>query len=265
MARGIGARRRTRCRPRVMAPDDVTGTASFGAAAVGCKSPSHHLSSALRTIPPGARGTSSWRGVLATLLHTIAPRPRFTNPWPTWRGDKTPRELLGFMAEMVALRAPPWGRLTDTPAPSLADCAAAFPLVPIDANALAHPPREMCQATWVGHATLLVQMEGVTFLTDPVFSKRASPLPFMGPMRAVPPALRPEDAAMPAPDFVLLSHNHYDHLDAASVDRLARHAADAGARGRGSIRPFAVLLHYARHLLGLRMWVLVSMHPCLAL
>lgn len=62
-------------------------------------------------------------------------------------------------------------------------CRAAFPLVPLDYAALASPPAEAVQAVWVGHASVLVQMEGVSFMTDPVLSQRCSPVQFMGPKR----------------------------------------------------------------------------------
>jgi N-acyl-phosphatidylethanolamine-hydrolysing phospholipase D len=73
--------------------------------------------------------------------------------------------------------------------------------------------------TWVGHATMLVQASGLNVLTDPVFSQRASPVQFAGPKRAQPPGLVLAD--LPRIDVVLISHNHYDHLDADSIKGLA--------------------------------------------
>jgi N-acyl-phosphatidylethanolamine-hydrolysing phospholipase D len=73
--------------------------------------------------------------------------------------------------------------------------------------------------TWVGHATLLVQMDHVSFLTDPTWSHTASPVSFVGPRRFVPPALPFE--ALPPIDLVVISHNHYDHLDLTTLRRLA--------------------------------------------
>jgi len=70
-------------------------------------------------------------------------------------------------------------------------------------------------ATWIGHATMLMQAGGLNVLTDPVFSRRASPVQFAGPLRAHPPGVQLED--LPPIDVVVLSHNHYDHLDHASV------------------------------------------------
>ena len=73
--------------------------------------------------------------------------------------------------------------------------------------------------TWIGHATVLVQMDQVSFLTDPTWSHTASPFTFLGPRRFAPPGLAFE--TLPKIDFVLISHNHYDHLDVPTVRRLA--------------------------------------------
>ncbi|MEP6390768.1 MAG: MBL fold metallo-hydrolase [Halioglobus sp.] len=78
--------------------------------------------------------------------------------------------------------------------------------------------------TWIGHATLLMQMEHVTFLTDPIWSNRPSPVPVMGPSRFVAPGLAIDD--LPPIDFVLISHNHYDHLDLPTLITLAKRSPD---------------------------------------
>jgi len=79
------------------------------------------------------------------------------------------------------------------------------------------------RVTMVGHATLLIQIAGVNILTDPVWSDRASPFQFAGPRRVVPPGIAFDD--LPPIDLVLVSHNHYDHLDLITLRRL--HAAHA--------------------------------------
>ena len=74
--------------------------------------------------------------------------------------------------------------------------------------------------TWIGHATLLLQLGGVNILTDPHLTARASPVDFAGPERTVPPAL--DFADLPHIDVVLVSHDHYDHLDLETLERLGR-------------------------------------------
>jgi len=73
-------------------------------------------------------------------------------------------------------------------------------------------------ATWIGHATVLVQLGGLNVLTDPHFSERAFPVQFAGPKRWQPPAIAMKD--LPHIDVVFVSHNHYDHLDEGSVRAL---------------------------------------------
>lgn len=99
---------------------------------------------------------------------------------------------------------------------SLAGRSGAAERVPFDIAAMGHNP----SVTWIGHATFLVRMDGVAFLTDPMFSARASPVGFAGPPRLVEPGV-PLDA-LPRLDFALVSHDHYDHLDLPTITALAR-------------------------------------------
>ena len=79
--------------------------------------------------------------------------------------------------------------------------------------------------TWVGHSTVLLQIGPLNVLTDPVWSERASPVQWIGPRRVMTPAIDFDE--LPPVDVVLLSHNHYDHLDATTVRRIARCFPDA--------------------------------------
>ena len=72
--------------------------------------------------------------------------------------------------------------------------------------------------TWIGHATVLVQTAGLNILTDPIWSDRASPFSFVGPRRVRAPGVRFED--LPRIDLVVVSHNHYDHMDLPTLRRL---------------------------------------------
>src|SRR4029079_16513016 len=79
--------------------------------------------------------------------------------------------------------------------------------------------------TWIGHATVLAQLGGLTVLTDPMFSARASPRSFVGPARPKKRGLCLHE--LPHVDLVVISHNHYDHLDEASIKALAAQAGGA--------------------------------------
>ena len=75
-------------------------------------------------------------------------------------------------------------------------------------------------AIWIGHSTFLIKKNGVTILTDPIFSNRASPLRNIGPKRLIPPAIPLDE--LPSIDIVTVSHNHYDHLDIQSLKKLSK-------------------------------------------
>ncbi len=95
------------------------------------------------------------------------------------------------------------------------------PLPTLDPRGVWIKPAETgLRATWLGHSTVLLEMDGLTILTDPVWGPRASPLSFLGPKRfqPVPVALD----ALPKLDLVLVSHDHYDHLDYPTIKALAR-------------------------------------------
>jgi L-ascorbate metabolism protein UlaG (beta-lactamase superfamily) len=77
---------------------------------------------------------------------------------------------------------------------------------------------DQLRVSWVGHVTLLLQTEGLNILTDPIWSERASPLTWLGPRRVHPPGIDWDD--LPSIDIVLVSHNHYDHLDLPTLKRL---------------------------------------------
>ncbi|WP_294357997.1 MBL fold metallo-hydrolase [uncultured Sphingomonas sp.] len=90
--------------------------------------------------------------------------------------------------------------------------------VPVRASKpAAHVEGDRMVATWIGHATVLVQTHGLNILTDPIYAERAGPFGF-GPKRVARPAVAFDD--LPRIDLVLVSHNHYDHLDKAALKRL---------------------------------------------
>jgi N-acyl-phosphatidylethanolamine-hydrolysing phospholipase D len=141
-----------------------------------------------------------------TLPRHHHPGGGFRNPWPE-AAPADAKEVLRWQAER---RRNP--RVPDPP-------PGHFPRV-TPSFATPRARRDLITATWVGHSTVLLQVGGLNVLTDPVWSKRASPLWFVGPRRLTPPAV--DFDALPPIDVVLQSHNHYDHLDSRTVRRIAR-------------------------------------------
>lgn len=123
---------------------------------------------------------------------------RFFNP-----GGERARGFSDFLRWKLASRAEPWP----------ASYPSSFQDVPPQRVA-SHELR----ISFVGHATFLIQMAGINILTDPVWSERASPVQFAGPRRYNDPGIVFSD--LPRIDVVLVSHNHYDHLDVFTLDRL---------------------------------------------
>lgn len=136
------------------------------------------------------------------------PDGRYRIPWPLEVADeRAGGGVLRWQMERIRTKLPP------NPDPS------ALPLVPGDVARPCAAAGEI-RLTWIGHASFLLQMGGANVLLDPHFGPRASPFRFMGPKRFVPPGLALD--ALPPIDAVLLSHDHYDHLDEWSVRRLHR-------------------------------------------
>ena len=122
----------------------------------------------------------------------------------------------------------------------------------------AKPPARVAglRVTLIGHASFLIQTAGLNILVDPVFATRASPLPFLGPKRANPPGVAMAD--LPPIDAVLVTHNHYDHLDTRALARIWRAyrpsfvaplGNDRTIRGRNRAMEVTVLDWHDRHAL----------------
>lgn len=104
------------------------------------------------------------------------------------------------------------GYYREAPAPDPTSFTYPNPTAPIDSS--------LPRLQWIGHSTFLIQCEGISLLTDPIWSLRCSPFPYLGPKRRLSPPLALE--ALPKIDCVLISHNHYDHLDQPTVLKLKR-------------------------------------------
>jgi L-ascorbate metabolism protein UlaG (beta-lactamase superfamily) len=95
----------------------------------------------------------------------------------------------------------------------------AFPIVHPATGSLSPGQGEPLRVTWLGHSTVLLEIDGRLVLTDPVFGQRAAPVSWLGPKRFHPVPLEPEQ--LPPLDVILISHDHFDHLDFPTISRLA--------------------------------------------
>ena len=135
-----------------------------------------------------------------------APNGAFRNPWP----DSVPHGLRDILKWTRERR-----RQNLSPTPPRGSFPTATP-------AIVRPRATGSEftATWIGHSTVLLQFGGINLITDPVFCQRAFPVQWAGPRRVMDPAMSLD--ALPPLDIILLSHNHYDHLDKGAVKYLAR-------------------------------------------
>lgn len=162
----------------------------------------------------------------------------FRNPWP----GGSPQGLRGVLKWQLVDR---WTH------PRPRDLSP--PILPVAPSQVVSPRAAVDQVvlTWVGHATFLIQIGGQNVLTDPMWSDRASPVGFAGPRRLVPPGI--PFNALPPIDIVLLSHNHYDHLDDRTVRRLVSQHPGARWLTPLGVGPF-LLRRGARDVVELDWW-----------
>jgi L-ascorbate metabolism protein UlaG (beta-lactamase superfamily) len=113
----------------------------------------------------------------------------------------------------------------------------AMPIVPRTGADYAVPPASGLRATWIGHASVLIEIDGRRVLVDPIFSQRCSPFDFVGPQRFMPTPIALE--ALPRIDAVVISHDHYDHLDMPTIKHLA-------AKGTHFVVPLGIGAHLER-------------------
>ena len=95
-----------------------------------------------------------------------------------------------------------------------------LPLVSVPPESFTTPPLPGLRAIWIGHSSVLIEMDGLRFMLDPIFSEYASPFQWIGPKRFAPPPIPLDD--LPPIDAVMISHDHYDHLDMLTVQHLAK-------------------------------------------
>lgn len=135
--------------------------------------------------------------------------PRFQNPWDSFYGY-TPLQFLKMLREYDRAQA-----AVPDPLP-----VKVIMKDQMDFNRIDHPPADKLQITWLGHASFLLQVDGKRILCDPICSYRCSPFASVGPARYTPPPLTFQELADLKVDAVIISHNHYDHLDFETLKAL---------------------------------------------
>jgi N-acyl-phosphatidylethanolamine-hydrolysing phospholipase D len=206
-----------------------------------------------RLVRTGSTGVSQRTGAHSSNITTRSRTTSTTTTAKTIQRRRSPAELAALVQTRVAERdawkvsgvaqgsQPPLGVLLrammalqriQSPSPEELQ---EFPICPIDWKRLSSTStnadsqkNETIRVTWLGHASLLIQMNGCNIVTDPVFSDRCSPVSFLGPKRFQPPPCSIQELCENVPvDAILISHNHYDHLDYASLQEFAIHAPGA--------------------------------------
>jgi len=140
---------------------------------------------------------------------------------PRWNGGgfRNVHPILPTLRDPAA-QFPSMGEFLCASSPRYPDA----PLRAIDPRpAWLRAPASGLRVTWLGHSTVLIEIDGVRLLTDPVWGERASPFRLIGPKRFQPVPIRLRD--LPQVDAVVISHDHYDHLDYPTIRALARHSA----------------------------------------
>jgi L-ascorbate metabolism protein UlaG (beta-lactamase superfamily) len=190
--------------------------------------------------------SSSTMGSLETpesVRERIAKRVSERNSWPNFFAHSF-RDMIKFFTG------------TPSPIPSQAILDKEFPVQPVDYDLLRFPKSDL-QVTWIGHATVLIQLhKHVNILTDPMFSQRCSPLQYFGPTRFRPPALTVEDLTREGIPVhaVLVSHNHYDHLDYHSLRQLAASTVNRNSSTRNNDTALSSSIQFIVPL-GLKKWM----------
>ncbi len=175
--------------------------------------------------PHSTRRWLAWWGLILVLLPLLG---ACAQPLPAgphrdadgFRNNYTPTVDRPF-GDLLRWKWEAWR--ADLPQPPRQPTPAQAPdLALLQANGALDARQMRPTVTWIGHASTLVQAGGLNVLTDPIFSERAFPVQFVGPRRTQQPGVALAD--LPGVDVVVISHNHYDHLDAGSITALEQRA-----------------------------------------
>jgi len=162
----------------------------------------------LARLPQSMRGGPGHHGPVSDHFDGV----RFFNP-----GASAGRSFGDFLRWQRTRRSTPWPPTRELPVPTPVTAAMGS---------------DELRLTFINHVTFLIQLPGLTLLTDPVFSERASPVQWAGPRRVHAPGVALEQ--LPGMDLVFVSHNHYDHMDVAALKAIANKHTPLFVTGLGN-------------------------------
>ena len=151
---------------------------------------------------------------------------------PQWDGKKFVNKLDRVDGSMWSIMRDMWTNDNEVKKPEGDDTVQH---VKVDPEVFKTPPKSGLRVTWMGHSSMLIEIDGYTVLTDPIWSKRASPVQFAGPKRFFDPVVALDK--LPKLDAIIISHDHYDHLDETTIKAMKDH-----------VELFAVPLGVGEHL-----------------
>ncbi|VDK82207.1 unnamed protein product [Dibothriocephalus latus] len=166
-----------------------------------------------------AQSSSKSASETVPLSQPVRTNGKFNNPWDTWKDAITNMKAAYYLYTRRADEG-------NSPSPSDPQLDIHLPIKkPTFGPGFSDNPSSGVRATWIGHASVLFNVDGANILCDPIFSRRCSAVQMIGPIRYRPPPCKVSD--LPPLDAVVISHNHFDHMDVNTIIEVGKHSPNA--------------------------------------